>query len=93
MIMKMNALSINQKIIALTATGFILFASAFQVISVPNPVASQDNTAAKSLAWYTANIKEARAQNQICHDNPELQSSENCENALHALQITFKGGN
>lgn len=48
---------------------------------------------AKSLAWYVANLQEARKQNQACHDNPSLQSSSDCVNALHALEISFKGGN
>lgn len=52
-----------------------------------------DSGNVKTVAWYVANIKEARAQNQTCHDNPNLQGSENCVNALHALEITFKGGN
>lgn len=47
----------------------------------------------KTVAWYVANIKEAKAQNQACHDNPNLQGSANCANSLHALEITFKGGN
>lgn len=47
----------------------------------------------KTVAWYVANIQDARAQNQTCHDNPSIQDSANCKNALHALEITFKGGN
>ncbi|WP_426992184.1 hypothetical protein [Methylomonas sp. CM2] len=50
-------------------------------------------TEGKSVAWYVANIKEAKAQNQTCHDNPNLQASADCVNSLHALQISFKGGN
>lgn len=48
---------------------------------------------AKSVAWYVANLKDARAKNQQCHDNPGMQESIDCNNALHALEITFKGGN
>jgi len=48
---------------------------------------------AKSVAWYVANLKEARAKNQQCHDDPNQQPSTECSNALHALEITFKGGN
>ncbi|WP_446808477.1 hypothetical protein ACH50O_14415 [Methylomonas sp. 2BW1-5-20] len=47
----------------------------------------------KTVAWYVANIPDARAQNQACHDNPSIQASANCANSLHALEITFKGGN
>jgi len=52
---------------------------------------NQDDS--KSVAWYVSNIPEARKQNQLCHDNPQLQSSQNCANSLHALQISFNGGN
>jgi hypothetical protein len=54
---------------------------------------SSNGDEVKSLAWYVANIKEARAQNQECHDNPGIQSTPACVNALHALEISFKGGN
>ncbi|AMK76336.1 hypothetical protein A1342_17895 [Methylomonas methanica] len=47
----------------------------------------------KTVAWYVANIQDARAQNQACHDNPGIQASANCANSLHALEITFTGGN
>lgn len=52
-----------------------------------------ENEEVKSLAWYVANIKEAKKQNQECHDNPGIQSTPNCVNSLHALEISFKGGN
>ena len=79
----------NQKSIIIAATAAVLSGMAFQVIS------SQDQARpdTKSVAWYVANLKEAKAQNQVCHDNPDLRDSENCQNALHALQISFKGGN
>lgn len=59
-------------------------------VSIANEAGSED---VKSVAWYVANIQDARAQNQACHDNPTIQGSENCKNSLHALEITFKGGN
>lgn len=46
----------------------------------------------RSIAWFVANSKEARDQNKECHDNPSLQSTPNCVNSLHALQISFAGG-
>jgi invasion protein IalB len=46
----------------------------------------------RSVAWFVANSKEARAQNQACHDDPGIQSAQNCINSLHALQIAFVGG-
>jgi hypothetical protein len=68
-----------------------LILSAFKVISAEE--SKQSSEASKSIAWYVANVKEARTKNQECHDNPGIQSSTDCENALHALQISFKGGN
>jgi hypothetical protein len=47
----------------------------------------------KSVAWYAANQKEARAQNKECFENPGLQSTEKCVNSLHALEMSYKGIN
>ncbi len=47
----------------------------------------------KSVAWYTANIREAKTKVQACHDNPSLQQgSPECANARHALEISFGVG-
>lgn len=43
----------------------------------------------KSVAWYAANIQEAKAKVQECHDNASIQSSPECGNARHALEISF----
>ena len=43
----------------------------------------------KTVAWYTANIKEAKTKVQECHDNSSLQASPECANARHALEISF----
>ncbi len=80
----------NKNAIILTVTGLILVLSAFKVI---NAEESNPPVEAKSVAWYVANVKEARAKNKECFDNPEIKATEDCENALHALQISFKGGN
>ena len=69
---------------AALALGF----TAFQVT-----IAAEAGTEEKTLAWYVANIKEAKKQNQECHNNPSIQSTPNCINSLHALEISFKGGN
>jgi hypothetical protein len=47
---------------------------------------AEDST---SVAWYSANIKAAQAKNQQCHDEPNLKSTPECVNALHALEISF----
>jgi hypothetical protein len=80
----------KKNMIILIVTVLVLGLSTFKVI---NAQESSDGGDAKSVAWYVANIKEARAKNQQCHDEPSLQSSADCTNALHALEITFKGGN
>lgn len=46
---------------------------------------------AKSVAWYTANVSEARDKNKECYDDPKLQSTEDCKNSLHALQLVYVG--
>ncbi len=43
----------------------------------------------KTVAWYAANIKEAKVKNQQCHDDPGIKSSLECQNAQHALEISF----
>ncbi len=47
----------------------------------------------KTVAWYVAHIRDARLQNQACHDQPGLKDTANCINSLHALEISFTGGN
>lgn len=76
--------------IILAFTCLMLGVSAFKVISAEE---SSQVAETKSVAWYVANLKEAREKNKECFDNPEIKASEGCENALHALQISFKGGN
>lgn len=76
--------------IILLVASLVLMLSAFKVISAEEVKSAEQ---AKSIAWYVANVKEAKAKNQQCFDNPELKATEDCENALHALQISFKGGN
>jgi hypothetical protein len=79
----------KKSVLMLVVVAFVLGFSAFKA-TIAGETESQDT---KSLAWYVANIAEARKQNQECHDNPNIQSSPNCVNSLHALEISFKGGN
>lgn len=76
--------------IILLVASLALMLSAFKVIRAEEAKPAEQ---AKSIAWYVANVKEARAKNQQCFDDPSLKATEDCENALHALQISFKGGN
>jgi hypothetical protein len=68
-------------IATLTATAF----------AVTNDKQVSKETDAKSVAWYTANIREARQKNKECFENKELQSTTDCKNSLHALEISYKG--
>ncbi len=44
----------------------------------------------KSVAWYAANIKEAQLKNKECRaDTNNVQTTPDCLNALHALEISF----
>ncbi|QWF69722.1 EexN family lipoprotein [Methylomonas paludis] len=56
-------------------------------------IAGESKSEEKSVAWYVANLQAAKAQNKECYGNPGLQSTANCVNSLHALEISFKGGN
>lgn len=75
----------------LIAAALVLILSGFNVINAEEATQQAENT--KSVAWYVANIREARTKNQECHDNPSMQTSSDCTNALHALEISFNGGN
>jgi len=86
----------KNKTLFLIFTSLALVLSAVKVISAEQPLQAMDSVQSdpsRSVAWYVANVKEARAKNQQCFDNPDIKNSEDCENALHALQISFKGGN
>lgn len=50
----------------------------------------------KSVAWYVANLPDARAKNKECYSDPsasDLQSTPNCVNSLQALKMSFTGAN
>lgn len=53
-------------------------------------------TGARTVAWYAANIREAREVNRACFgsgDSAERPSSEDCENSLRALNMTHVSRN
>lgn len=84
--MKMH---IKKSVLALVLAHLVVGLTAITATIAAEP-SSEDS---KTVAWYVANIPEAKKQNKECHDNPNLQSTPNCINALHALEISFKGGN
>jgi len=79
----------NTAILLITSLALVL--TAFKVTSAEEE--AQQIEPNKSVAWYVANIKDAKTKNQQCYDDPNLKDTEDCQNALHALQISFKGGN
>lgn len=71
----------------------IVAVTAFKITNAESSkIEDTGNKEEKSVAWYVANTKEARDQNKECHDNPSLQSTPECINSLHALEISFAGG-
>lgn len=86
-LVKFNWLPANLQILisaAIILTTGVVAIQKFQAEKVPEN---------KSLAWYMANPKEALAKNQECYDNPQLKTTENCVNSLHALEVMHKGPN
>ena len=66
----------------------IMLVAAVSVLTIAT-FSTSNAEESKSVAWYTANIKEAKAKVQECHDNSSLQTSPECANARHALEISF----
>ena len=80
---------------ALLATVIVILGiSIFQVTTAnesKGAVVSADGV--KSLAYYVANMKEARTVNQMCYDQGlDMKSEPNCANALQALEMSHVGG-
>lgn len=85
----------KNNLVMLVAALAILTVAAFKVTNAESTGADAAQTPSaeeKTVAWFVANAKEARDQNKECHDNPSIQSTPNCVNSLHALQISFAGG-
>ena len=79
----------------LTDTGMItvlaLVVTLTGLMLMQNAMSQSDE--AKSVAWYVSNIKTAQIKNNECHranNSLELQSTPDCINALHAIEISFK---
>lgn len=81
----------QKKIIILTVSVLALTLVGLKAINAKE--APAEGSDAKSVAWYVANLNQARSKNQQCHDDPSQKASPDCVNALHALEISFKGGN
>jgi hypothetical protein len=74
--------------VAVAATVFTLSVSALEKTNAEG----SKNEEVKTVAWYVANIKEAKAKNKECFANPgnkELQATANCVNSLQALKMSF----
>lgn len=66
----------------------MMLVAAFLVLAV-TAIKTSNAEEGKTVAWYTANIKEAKTKIQACHDDSSLQNSPECANARHALEISF----
>jgi inner membrane protein involved in colicin E2 resistance len=71
--------------------GLAIVTFAITAIAETSNKDGNSNKEAKSIAWYTANVKEARSKNKECFENKELQATEGCENSLHALKLVYVG--
>ena len=56
---------------------------------------SKASSEAKSVAYYVANIQEAKAVNKACYvtESASVKASEECRNALDALNLAHVGQN
>lgn len=86
----MPTLNKNQKrnVIIAASISALVAVMVFQTTNAQNSA-----SAAKSVAWYVANIKVAQTKNNECRadsSNTELQATTDCVNALSALQMSFK---
>ena len=99
-----NRLHLALPAIRQPATAAALFAVVAGIVVATNSgiwKASQDTAAApetgsRSIAWYAANIREAREVNRACFGSSysaERPSSEDCENSLRALNMTHVSQN
>lgn len=78
--------------VAVSATVFALSVSALEKSKSDEAKGGE----AKTVAWYVANPRDARAKNKECYGNPkatELQATPDCVNSLQALQMSHVGAN
>jgi hypothetical protein len=73
------------RIVALVLAVFTLTVAALE--TKDKLVANTEDV--KSVAWYAANIAAAQAKNKQCHDDASIASSQECVNALYALELSF----
>lgn len=85
-----HTIAIKKKLIIRTTTIILaavtLTVAALETQNTATIKATEEN---QSVGWYAANIRVAQTKNQLCHDSPELSSSQDCVNALHALELSF----
>lgn len=83
----------KNNLIVLTVAIAIVIVGAVKVTNAENAKTEPGNKDEGSVAWFVSNMKEAKEQNKLCHDNPAIQATPSCVNSLHALKISFAGGN
>lgn len=82
----------NKKYISIATAVLIFGAAAFNITIANETPAEPIAEEIKSVAYYVANTKEAREKNRECYEQGNMQANQNCANSLHALQISFVGG-
>ena len=83
----------KSNLLLIMATSATVYALSVSALESNNPGDAKQEEI-RSVAWYAANLKEARAKNKECYGDPkaiELQATPNCVNSLQALKISFAG--
>lgn len=88
---KSGETSMNKQNMTLGIIIATLTVTAFAVTNEGEMTEKNNEKDVMTVAWYTANIRDARQKNKICYENKDMQSTEECNNALHALEISYKG--
>ena len=70
--------------------GLIITTVTVTAFAASNGRQKSEEESMNSVAWFTANIPEARSKNRECFQKPELQSTPECKNSQHALEISYK---
>ena len=82
----------RKKLILSLAGLFIILGTTIKV-TIANENNTDSDSKNKGLAYYVANIQEARLTNQECFDKGlNMQNVPACADSLKALQLSFVGG-
>ena len=71
----------------------LIFSAGMNLWGKASPEETINETGAKSVAWYVANIHQAKAVNRSCFVDNNSPASADCQNALQALTISHVSQN